>query len=370
MRSLKPSRWLLLALLMLAIPAVSRAQVFVSVRIGPPPLPVYVQPVIPAPGYLWSPGYWAYGPGGYYWVPGTWVEPPAVGLLWTPGYWGWGGGLYVWHGGYWGPHVGFYGGINYGFGYTGVGYGGGYWRGREFYYNRSVTNVNTTIIHNTYERTVVNGGAVNRTAFNGGPGGIAARPTSGELAAGRERHVQPTGLQAQHQQAASTNRAMFASANHGQPSVAATARPGVFKGAGVQAARPAGAQTETRGTVAPGTARSSAATGQPHAQPGSQAAPAYKPAPGYQAAPAYKPAPAYGGQAAKAPQQHQGQQPQAVQPHQAPPPREHQAQHQQQQPQAVQPHQAPPPQEHQAQHQQQHHPQGQQHEEKPHKPRS
>ena len=40
------------------------------------------------------------------------------------------------------------GGINYGFGYTGVGYEGGYWRGREFYYNRSVTNINTTNITN------------------------------------------------------------------------------------------------------------------------------------------------------------------------------------------------------------------------------
>ena len=56
--------------------------------------------------------------------------------------------------GYWGPHVGFYGGINYGFGYFGAGYDGGYWRGRDFYYNRSVTRVNTTVIHNVYDRRV------------------------------------------------------------------------------------------------------------------------------------------------------------------------------------------------------------------------
>ena len=36
-----------------------------------------------------------------------------------------GGGAFFWHEGYWGPHVGFYGGINYGFGYWGHGYEGG-----------------------------------------------------------------------------------------------------------------------------------------------------------------------------------------------------------------------------------------------------
>ena len=33
----------------------------ISVGTPPPPLPVYVQPPLPAPGYLWTPGYWAYG---------------------------------------------------------------------------------------------------------------------------------------------------------------------------------------------------------------------------------------------------------------------------------------------------------------------
>lgn len=257
MRFFKLTLGILLALVILGIPAASQAQVAVgvSVHVGPPALPEYEQPLIPGPGYLWTPGYWAYGPGGYYWVPGVWVEPPSVGLLWTPGYWGWGGGVYVWHGGYWGPHVGFYGGINYGYGYTGAGYGGGYWRGREFYYNRSVTNVNTTIIHNTYNTTVVNNNAANRTAFNGGPGGVAAKPSTQELAAGREAHVQPTALQSQHQQAASTNRAMLASTNHGQPAVAATSKPGVFKGPGVVAARPAGtAQASANTGVAKGNA--------------------------------------------------------------------------------------------------------------------
>lgn len=82
--------FLLVILALLMLPTASSAQfaVGVSVRIGPPVLPVYEQPICPGPSYLWTPGYWAYGPDGYYWVPGTWVVAPAPGLLWTPGYWG------------------------------------------------------------------------------------------------------------------------------------------------------------------------------------------------------------------------------------------------------------------------------------------
>ena len=232
--------FLLLTLLMVAMSSLSSAQISVglSVHIGPPALPVYAQPVCPAPGYIWTPGYWAYGPSGYYWVPGTWVVAPAVGLLWTPGYWGSGGGAYLWHAGYWGSHVGFYGGINYGFGYVGVGYVGGYWNHGVFAYNTAVTNVNTTIIHNTYiNRTVINNVTVNRVSYNGGTGGITARPTSAEQVALRERHTAATGEQIQHEQAARSNRALLASVNHGRPLIAATAKPGQFEGHGVVAAR-------------------------------------------------------------------------------------------------------------------------------------
>src|ERR1700745_2074836 len=120
-------RLLILAALLVLVPAAVFAQIGVSITIAPPALPVYTQPVIPGPGYLWTPGYWAWGPEGYYWVPGTWVLPPAIGLLWTPGYWGWLDGRYFWHAGYWGPHIGFYGGVNYGFGYFGTGFVGGRW---------------------------------------------------------------------------------------------------------------------------------------------------------------------------------------------------------------------------------------------------
>jgi hypothetical protein len=241
MHRLKLIPWLLLTLVLLAMPAPSQAQIAVgvAVHIGPPALPVYVQPVCPAPGYIWAPGYWAYGPAGYFWVPGTWVLAPTPGLLWTPGYWGYGPGGYFWHAGYWGPHVGFYGGINYGFGYFGAGFVGGEWRGGTFFYNSAVSAVNVNVVHNTYvnKTVVVNSNTtVNRVSYNGGTGGTTAQPTAAEQAAAHENHVPPTAVQTQHYQAASTNPALRASVNHGQPTVAATARPGVFSGPGVIAA--------------------------------------------------------------------------------------------------------------------------------------
>ena len=209
------------------LPAASFAGVFISVGFAPPVLPVYTQPICPGDGYIWAPGYWAYGDEGYYWVPGVWVNPPRPGFLWTPGYWGWGGSAFLFHAGYWGPHVGFYGGVNYGFGYGGVGYGGGFWRGGVFNYNRSVNNINVTNIHNTYNTTVVNNNVTNnRVSYNGGNGGLQARPTAQEQIAARDQHVEPTQNQIQHQTTASQNRAQFASVNHGNPGIAAQARVG------------------------------------------------------------------------------------------------------------------------------------------------
>jgi WXXGXW repeat (2 copies) len=210
------------------VPAASFAGVFVSVTIAPPVLPVYTQPICPGGGYLWNPGYWAYGPEGYYWVPGVWVRPPSVGLLWTPGYWGWGGGAYLFHAGYWGPHVGFYGGVNYGFGYGGVGFGGGRWVGGSFAYNTAVVNVNRTVITNTYvDRTVINTNVGVRTSFNGGVGGIQARPSAMEASYAHENHIGPTAEQQNHVQMAHADRSNFASVNGGHPQNAAFSRPGV-----------------------------------------------------------------------------------------------------------------------------------------------
>jgi len=236
-------RWLLLGLVVLSFSVASFGQVAVgiSVRFGPPPLPVYAQPICPGSGYIWTPGYWAWNDmAGYYWVPGTWVFAP-VGMLWTPGYWGWGGGFYVWHPGYWGPHVGFYGGINYGYGYPGAGFYGGEWRHGGFYYNRSVTNVSVTNVTNVYNRTVI---VNNRstTSFNGGNGGIQARPTHNEEKFARERHTAALEVQNHHEREAATNRQNFASENHGRPVVAATARPGDFGSHSVVPARAAGGE--------------------------------------------------------------------------------------------------------------------------------
>lgn len=217
MTNVRKFRNLIFALVLCAIPmaAFSQIAVGVSVRLAPPVLPVYVQPPCPVAGYLWTPGYWAYGPAGYYWVQGVWVAPPRVGLLWTPGYWGFVDGAYLWHRGYWGPHVGFYGGINYGFGYGGVGFVGGMWRGGVFRYNTAVMRVNTTVIHNTYvDRTVINNRVVNNHYSFNGRGGVMAQPTAREQAYAHEQHFQPTARQtAFHNAALSRSRDGFGHGN-------------------------------------------------------------------------------------------------------------------------------------------------------------
>ena len=236
-------RFLFVALVILATSAVSFAQIGVgiSVSFGPPAIPIYAQPVLPGPGYIWTPGYWAYSDdGGYYWVPGTWVLAPQPGFLWTPGYWGWEGGAFFWHVGYWGPRIGFYGGINYGFGYFGVGFQGGRWENGQFFYNRAVNNVNVTNVTNVYNTTVINN-TENRVSYNGGEGGVNARPTAEEQAAESERHIPPVAEQTQHEAAARSNPQQFAAANHGKPPVAATPKPGALNDRGVVQAKQAGA---------------------------------------------------------------------------------------------------------------------------------
>ena len=223
-RSLIPAA--LIAVSMLVISAApAHAGVFVSVGIAPPALPVYEQPPLPAPGFIWTPGYWAYGDAGYYWVPGVWVHPPSVGLLWTPGYWGFEGGVYGWHGGYWGPHVGFYGGVNYGFGYGGVGFFGGEWRGGVFAYNRAVANFGGVHVTNVYEdRTVIEHNTIvneGHASFNGGAG-IQAHASAAEMQAANEHHFDPTPRQAQHESFAAQDRSQLASVNHGNPGTPAS----------------------------------------------------------------------------------------------------------------------------------------------------
>ncbi len=204
----------------MALSFTTQAGVFVSITVAPPILPVYTQPLCPGDGFLWTPGYWAYGDAGYFWVPGVWMRPPGVGLLWTPGYWGWHGGAYAWNAGYWGPHVGFYGGVNYGFGFGGVGFVGGRWEGGHFAYNSAVANVGGGF-HSYHENVTVNNV---HTSFNGGAGGLSARPNAAERSAMSEHHSGPTAAQNSHHETASHDRSNLASVNHGRPANAAMSR--------------------------------------------------------------------------------------------------------------------------------------------------
>jgi hypothetical protein len=240
MRTAAAVRSLLFSFVLLAFSHGAFAQVGISVGFGPPALPLYA-PICPADGYLWVPGYWSYDVAyGYYWVPGKWVQPPQVGLLWTPGYWGWGGSSFVFYPGYWGPQVGYYGGINYGFGYGGVGYEGGRWEGGYFAYNTYVNRVNTAVIHSTYSTTVVNV-SENRVSYNGGAGGVEARPTPQQESYAKESHVGLVTAQMQHIEEARNNPELRAAANQGKPPIAATVKPGDFK-TGVVASSEAGGE--------------------------------------------------------------------------------------------------------------------------------
>src|SRR5262249_28882932 len=144
------------------------------------------------------------------------VLAPRADLFWTPGYWAWIGDGFRFYDGYWAPQVGFYGGINYGYGYFGEGYVGGRWEHGRFFYNRAVSNVNVTVIHNVYNTTIINR-TVTRVSYNGGNGGISARPTPQQEAVARERHIAPVAAQARHIQEARADRQLRASENRGKP---------------------------------------------------------------------------------------------------------------------------------------------------------
>ena len=238
-------------------PTFAQYDVSVSADVPPPPLPVYVQPPIPADGYLWVPGYWAWGGNDYFWVPGYWTLPPEPGLLWTPGYWGWNNGAYVFNPGYWAPTIGFYGGVNYGYGYYGNGFAGGYWRNGSFFYNTAVMNVGAARITNVYVNNVTVNREFANVSYNGGPGGLRVQATPAERAAWSQARIAPTPMQVQHYNAARADGALAASANHGVPPIAATPTAGHLHGPGVTGA-------EVRhgvvpGGVAPGAPRTCAA---------------------------------------------------------------------------------------------------------------
>src|SRR5260370_38065111 len=81
---------------------------------------------------------------------------------------------------------------------------------------------------------------VTRVSYNGGNGGINERPTPQEEAAAHEKHISPVPVQIQHVQAARANQALRASANHGNPPVAATPKPGALSDRGIVPAKGGG----------------------------------------------------------------------------------------------------------------------------------
>ncbi len=159
----------------------------------PPPLPDYAQPLEPGGNSRWTPGSWYYdsGQSDYYWVPGMWVTPPN-GEVWTPPYWEYESGHYRWHPGYWGPRVGFYGGIDYGYGYSGSGYA------------RSPNK------------------SQNGVSYNGGPGRIQRKPTKTELIANRDKHIPALEAQVQLAKNARKDPKNFSKFIRGHPSTAPT----------------------------------------------------------------------------------------------------------------------------------------------------
>jgi len=313
------------------MPATAQAQISfgINIRIGypPPPIPIYAPPPLPEPGMIWVPGHWRWSDwiDDYYWVSGYWERPPQFGLLWTPAWWGWDNGAYLYHEGYWGREVGWYGGIDYGFGYHGHGWAGGRWEHGQLAYNTAVVNVGGAHVTNVYNErvTVINNGP--RVSYAGGAGGVRAQPTPGELRASQGPHIAPTQAQQQRFAQAASNPRARASAITPQwsppavhrvsptgapiPRAAALKQGGITAGAPPQyqrqqpapaiPPRPANSYTAPGGaTPAPSQPRpawqNQRATGTAPTPP---TAPAYHPAPAASAyhpappAPAYHPAP-------------------------------------------------------------------------------
>jgi hypothetical protein len=137
--------------------AVDAGNATLSSTAQPPPLPEEQQPPLPQDGLIWTPGYWYWQGPRYIWMAGGWVSPPQIGFLWTPPYWRFVGTVFLFYPGHWGLTVGFYGGVNYGYGYFGNGYSGGHWIGNSFAYNSTVNNVSPMVAHHVYAQAVPRG---------------------------------------------------------------------------------------------------------------------------------------------------------------------------------------------------------------------
>ena len=124
---------------------------------------------------------------------------------------------------------------------------------RRYFYNSAANNLGAAHITNVYNQTVVNNTTINRASFNGGPGGVAAKPSAEELLAEKETHIPASRLQVDQARASGMRAEQFVSTNQGKPAIAATTRAGEFKGKGVVPARAAGkaAQAVPGGNVQP-----------------------------------------------------------------------------------------------------------------------
>ena len=134
--------------------------------------------------------------------------------------------------------MGYYGGINYGYGYIGHGYDGGRWDRGHFRYNSAVNNIPAGRVNNVY-RAPVPQRPVHAESFNGGNSPWHARPTASERRFEGAQHPNPTPAQMNHEQRAIGIPEQRMGSNHGMPPTAATPRPGGFGEPQVERARPA-----------------------------------------------------------------------------------------------------------------------------------
>jgi len=155
----------------------ANAGVFVSIGIAPPALPCMCSHA-PAPLHLDS----GYCPTATPAISGAWcvVNPPRVGVLWTQAT-GIRRRLYGCTAAT-GSHVGFYGGVNYGFGYAASASSAAS-GGRSLCVQQRVANFGGVHVTNVYEnRTVIQQNTIinnNHVSYNGGAG-IQAHASPGD----------------------------------------------------------------------------------------------------------------------------------------------------------------------------------------------
>ena len=234
-------RALTAALLLATLPLAANAAVFVSVSIAPPALPVYVAPPMPGAGLLLDARILGVRRGttttgcrerGCWLRPRAALDPRILGMV----RWRLRSGTAV---------TGDRTSVSMAASITASAMAVSASTAATGEGGRFVAN--TTVINNT---TIVNNTTVNRVSYNGGAGGVAATATPAEMRAAHENHVAMSEMQQQHEQAAARDTTMRASYNHGRPSVAATAKAGVFYGKGVVAARSAAPAAHESGTAA------------------------------------------------------------------------------------------------------------------------